>query len=285
MPDLSAAADAILLCQWLLAFAGLALVAVWFLAPKLQPLRQRPALVPHWDAPVVDTLLACWVAVCGGFLGSLLAGSTARQLGLATDDGWISVLSVLGFQGAIVATLVAFALYRRSVALPLPPAGRRPPAPATDRILLGAAVFCAALPFVYGTSYLSAWLMELLGLPVKLQDLANLFTATDSPLQLLALTLMAVVVAPLGEEVMFRAGAFRIARRFLPRWGALLLSALLFATLHRSAVHFLPLTVLGVIFALAYEKSGSLLVPVVAHGLFNLNSILLLLAGIGGPSS
>jgi membrane protease YdiL (CAAX protease family) len=95
---------------------------------------------------------------------------------------------------------------------------------------------------------------------------------------------MGVVVAPLGEELLFRAGLFRISRRYLPRWAALLLSALAFASLHLSTVHFVPLTVLGVVFGIAYERSGSLLVPVIAHGLFNLNSILLILAGVGGTS-
>jgi membrane protease YdiL (CAAX protease family) len=284
MPDLAAAAELIQYSQWALAFVGLVLVAVWFLAPKLQPLRLQPPLVPRWDAPLGDTLLVCWVALCTIFLGSMLAGSVYRQLSLSSGDGWTSVLSALGFQGALVVVIALFCFYRRTTGRPLPPAGRHPAAPLTDRILLGAAVFCVALPFVFASSYAASETMKFLDLPVKLQDLAGLFHAGASPLLLLALTFISVVVAPLGEEVLFRAGIFRIARSFLPRWAAILLSALAFASLHMSMVHFIPLTVLGIVFALAYEKSGSLLVPVVAHGLFNLNSILNLLAGLGGTS-
>lgn len=281
MPELSAAANAILLSQWVLALTGIALTGAWFLAPKFQPLRRQPPLVPAWDAPLGDTLLVGWAACCAVFLGSMLAGSVTRHLGLAAGNGWISILSVLGFQGALVACLAAVAFYRRTIGRPLPPAGRTPPPPLVDRLLLGAAVFCGVLPFVYGASFVSVQLMQRLGWPVQLQDLAGLFASTDSPLLLLALTFMGVVVAPLGEEILFRAGLFRLCRRVLPRWAALLLSALAFATLHWNAVHFLPLAVLGIVFALAYEKTGSLLVPVVAHGLFNLNSILNLLAGVG----
>ena len=260
---------------------GLSLVGAWFLAPKLQAIRARPALLPRWNAPLGDTLLLCWVALVAVFLGSALAGSFFRQLGLSTTDGWTSVLTVLGFQGVLIVAVTVFSFYKCSVGRPLPPAGIQPAVPLGDRLLLGAAVFCVAMPFVLATSYASTEAMNALGLPIKLQDLAGLFATADSPILLLALTLMGIVVAPLGEELLFRAGLFRLLGSFLPRWAAVLLSALAFASLHLSIVHFVPLTVLGILFALAYEKTGSLLVSVVAHGLFNLNSIVGLLAGLG----
>ncbi|HQF37914.1 MAG TPA: CPBP family intramembrane metalloprotease [Opitutaceae bacterium] len=282
MFDLSSVAGTFLLCQWLLALLGLGLVSAWYLAPQLQPLRRSPPLVPAWDASLADTLLVSWIAVCAFGVGSLMAGSLFRQFSLTTGNGWTSVLSAFGFQGAVTIAVALFSVYRRLAGRPLPPAGRRPPAPLTDRLLLGAAVFCIALPFVVGASYLSNAAMEALGIPIHLQDLAGFFNNGSSPALLLALTFVTVVLAPLGEEILFRAGLFRFARCLLPRWAALLLSSLAFASLHLNLVHFLPLTVLGLILALAYEKSGSLLVPVVAHALFNLTSILNLLAGVGG---
>jgi membrane protease YdiL (CAAX protease family) len=36
-----------------------------------------------------------------------------------------------------------------------------------------------------------------------------------------------------------------------------------------------------VIFSLAYERTGRIAVPIIAHGLFNLNTIILILAGVG----
>ncbi len=38
--------------------------------------------------------------------------------------------------------------------------------------------------------------------------------------------------------------------------------------------------ILGVIFSIAYESTGSIAVPMVAHALFNLNSVLLFYAGV-----
>ena len=41
------------------------------------------------------------------------------------------------------------------------------------------------------------------------------------------------------------------------------------------------MAVLGIIFSLAYERTGRITVPIIAHGLFNLNTIVLILSGIG----
>jgi membrane protease YdiL (CAAX protease family) len=284
MPDFATASDLVQTVQYGLAFIGLVLAAVWYLVPKLEPLRRAPARMPRWDASLVDTALVCWVAFISIFLGQLLSGSIFRQLGLSTGNGWTSVLSALGFQGLLIVVLPLFCFYRRTTGRPLPFVGCRPPAPLADRILLGAAVFCIALPFVAASSFASTYLMQRLGLDVSQQELAGFFNNGTAPLLLLALTLISVVIVPIGEELLFRAGIFRIAGRLLPRWAALLLSALAFAALHGSVVHFIPLTVLGIVFALAYEKTGSLLVPVVAHALFNLNSIVGLLAGLGVSS-
>ena len=51
----------------------------------------------------------------------------------------------------------------------------------------GAAVICGAMPFVLAGSFASAETMKLLGLEVKLQDLAGFFTTSNSPLLVLAL--------------------------------------------------------------------------------------------------
>lgn len=280
MPD----ASLVQTVQYGLALVGLVLAALWYLVPKFQPLRLAPPRMPRWDASIIDTLQVCWVVFASVFVGQLLAGGLYRQLGLSEGSGWTSVLAALGFQGLLVVVLPLFFLYRRSAGRPLPGSGCTPAAPLTDRILLGAAVFCIALPFVASTSFASTYAMQLLGLDPRPQELAGYFNNGTPPPLLLALTLISVLVVPLSEELLFRAGLFRISSRYLPHWAALLVSALAFAALHNSMVHFIPLTVLGVIFALAYEKTGSLIVPVVAHALFNLNSIVGLLAGLGASS-
>ena len=96
--------------------------------------------------------------------------------------------------------------------------------------------------------------------------------------------LLAVVVAPLTEEILFRGllqGA--LAGALKSRWTAIIASAAVFALFHLAArenaavgeaslarVETIPaLFVLGVVLGYAYEKSGSLYRPMVIHMVFN----------------
>jgi membrane protease YdiL (CAAX protease family) len=91
---------------------------------------------------------------------------------------------------------------------------------------------------------------------------------------------VACVLAPMMEELLFRAGLYRFCRQRLGRVAALLISGTLFGAIHANWAGFLPLSVLGVMLALVYEATGSIRVSIVAHAFFNLNSILMILSGI-----
>jgi membrane protease YdiL (CAAX protease family) len=89
---------------------------------------------------------------------------------------------------------------------------------------------------------------------------------------------LAVVLAPIAEELIFRAGMFRVLKGRIGRWPAIAISSALFAALHLSWAGFAGLFCLGVVFCLSYERTRNIAVPIVAHGLFNLNSIIVILA-------
>jgi membrane protease YdiL (CAAX protease family) len=82
--------------------------------------------------------------------------------------------------------------------------------------------------------------------------------------------LISVVIGPIAEEVFFRG----IIYGFFRRWGiiaALVASSLLFILAH-SALRGVPITqvVGGIVFAIAYEIEGSLVVPITIHILGNM---------------
>jgi membrane protease YdiL (CAAX protease family) len=89
------------------------------------------------------------------------------------------------------------------------------------------------------------------------------------PLQVL-LVVMAVVVAPIVEEMLFR-GLFQTTiRSYLQRpWPAIVLTSILFASIHPYVSHWPSLFVLALGLGYAYERSGSLLRPIFMHALFN----------------
>jgi membrane protease YdiL (CAAX protease family) len=92
--------------------------------------------------------------------------------------------------------------------------------------------------------------------------------------------LVACVLAPVYEELLFRAGLYRFCRQRLGRGWALLISGVCFGALHGNWAGFLPLALLGMGLAVAYEATGSIRVAIIAHGLFNLNTVLILLSGL-----
>ncbi len=89
------------------------------------------------------------------------------------------------------------------------------------------------------------------------------------PVNLAALFLVGALIAPVAEEICFRG----ILYTYLRRWGfvpALIGSTALFAILH--SVHGVPVIQItgGIVFAVAYETSRNLIVPITLHILGNL---------------
>jgi membrane protease YdiL (CAAX protease family) len=89
------------------------------------------------------------------------------------------------------------------------------------------------------------------------------------------------VVVPIGEEIFFRGFVYGGLRT---RWGAplaLLVSSVFFAAVHLQIVHAFPILLLGVVFALVYDRTGSLVPAIAAHGLNNLVAVLSIWRGWG----
>ena len=118
------------------------------------------------------------------------------------------------------------------------------------------------------------------------QDLIGMFANVESPTLLAIMILLAIVTAPISEELVFRSGIFRYFRTRMPRWIALAVPAAFFALLHvnwdtlEGLASLGPLVMLAVVFSLAYERTGRIGTSMVAHALFNLNTIMLIYSGV-----
>jgi membrane protease YdiL (CAAX protease family) len=151
----------------------------------------------------------------------------------------------------------------------------------------GTATFLISLPPLLLAAKGSDALLEFFHLPTERQNLVDMFEKADSLWLLTLMIALAIIMAPLSEELVFRAGLFRYLRSRIPHWIALIGSALIFASLHVNWKTFeglnslLPLMVLAIMFSLAYERTGNIGTPIVAHALFNLNTIVLIFSGVG----
>jgi membrane protease YdiL (CAAX protease family) len=82
-----------------------------------------------------------------------------------------------------------------------------------------------------------------------------------------------VLIQPACEEFLFRGFFYGVWKRYLNPLVAGFLACLLFAAFHTSLPAFAGLFVLAVCFNIAYERTGSLLVPIGMHALFNFSSL------------
>lgn len=91
------------------------------------------------------------------------------------------------------------------------------------------------------------------------------------------------IIAPFAEEVFFRGFVFAGLHQHLGLRRALVLNAILFALVHILPTSWPPIFVLGVLFALLYERTGSIWPAVAVHGAMNSISFLALYA-MGAPN-
>lgn len=92
----------------------------------------------------------------------------------------------------------------------------------------------------------------------------------------------ASLAAPLFEEIVFRGFLLPSLTRYVPVWGAIALSSLVFSLAHLSLSEVLPLTALGMVLGVVYTRSRNLLAPILLHSLWNGGTLLSLFLLGGG---
>jgi membrane protease YdiL (CAAX protease family) len=102
-----------------------------------------------------------------------------------------------------------------------------------------------------------------------MQEAVKLLQEAKDPLVLALMSVAAVFVAPVTEEVIFRGYLYPAAKRFCGPAGAILFSSLVFAAAHGNVVALLPLFALAVVLCLLYEFTGSIWACISVHFLFN----------------
>jgi membrane protease YdiL (CAAX protease family) len=137
--------------------------------------------------------------------------------------------------------------------------------------LWGLGGYLTALPLVILVSLINQQIWDGQGgsnpiLPIALEN-------RDS-LALFIFFITASVAAPVFEEIFFRGFLLPSLTRYVPVWGAILLSSLVFAAAHLNISEVLPLTILGIILGVVYTRSRNLLSSMLLHGLWNSGTLL-----------
>jgi membrane protease YdiL (CAAX protease family) len=95
-----------------------------------------------------------------------------------------------------------------------------------------------------------------------------------------SMIILAVVIAPVSEEMVFRGFIQTLLRTHSGKpWISIAIASGLFAIVHPDWAHWPALFVLAMCIGYAYEKSGSLLRPIFIHAMFNATSVAAVLLG------
>ena len=269
---------------------GSLLLARFLNLPGFKPMGSDSGRLAYWPMEGFEVaLLIVLIFLLGTLSQILLAHFFGEAVKASTDRKGleIAVYGLATHGGGLLAWPLFFLLRRRLFAAynSAPPTASSP-APArvhwAKALRSGFITLLTALPLVFLVSISWHALLTLLGLPGEPQDLIAIFNDTHSHYVIAGMLVVACVLAPLNEELLFRRGLYHFLRQRFGRIVALTVSASLFGLLHMNLAGFLPLASLGVMLALAYERTGDIRVPIIAHGLFNLNTIVALLAGLSG---
>lgn len=114
---------------------------------------------------------------------------------------------------------------------------------------------------------------------LEMQEIEQVLRTAQRLPDIIALVFAGTVLAPVAEELFYRGMVYPVFRKHLgPAWGAII-AGLVFGLAHFDLWRGLPLAVGGAILCYMYEKSGSILVPMVAHGLWNGTMFAIILLG------
>ena len=142
--------------------------------------------------------------------------------------------------------------------------------------------YVALLPAIFFAALVSQFIFAHIGMEHSFQPILVFFSDTATPEWFRWWVVgVAVIVAPIIEEVFFRGVLLPVLLQKYRLWIPLIGSSMLFALVHGHLPSMLPLFVLGLGLGGAYLYTGNLLVPIGIHALFNGVSLLLvLLAGL-----
>jgi membrane protease YdiL (CAAX protease family) len=219
-----------------------------------------------WDTEsVVRLFLGIFATLC---LGIVFAGSIEHWGGTlpAGERRFIQmVIMSLAFQGAAMVWVIFFLRERNvswAAAFGFDQNARR-------ALSLGVVAALLVVPVAWFLQHLSGQIMNLLRLtPVVQTSVQHLQTSLSLPHQIY-FALMALVIAPVVEEVLFRGIIYPTVKQAgFPRlalWG----TSVIFGVIHGNVLSFLPLVFLAVVFTWLYEKTNNLLAPILTHAFFN----------------
>jgi len=130
-----------------------------------------------------------------------------------------------------------------------------------------------ALPLIHTGSFFWNILLEEMGYRIEGNTAFYIILAVSDgalPFYILPLiVLLALVVAPVAEEFVFRVILFPSLRKGMGFWGASFLTSVVFALLHQQMASLIPILILSMFLCYLYERTVSLFSITIMHSAYN----------------
>lgn len=236
------------------------------LTPRL-PQSDRSAGITIFDI-VRFVLGVIGMVLALGAVGGLLFGPDIAQLGDIANADPAASLWVLGasYLGMGLMVLAAVKWGRANVWRPL----KLDRAPGKWLILGPLLALAVSLALDWGAVGLYE---ELTGEKIELEIDQFMRNGLDGPLMSASMLLVAGILGPIVEELIFRGLALGWLQRLMPFWLAALISSVLFGLAHVQGPHIVLAAALGLVFAFLYRRAGSLWAPIAGHIVNNVAAV------------
>jgi len=134
----------------------------------------------------------------------------------------------------------------------------------------GMLILIGTMPIILSFNIAAHVVMAWWGVEPQIQDVTRVISGASGWLEKSYFIMLAVILAPVVEEMIFRGLILPALSQIIGVRGALVGTAMLFSLVHGFYLPaFFVFFILSVAFSLAYIYRGSLIVPITMHALFN----------------
>lgn len=113
------------------------------------------------------------------------------------------------------------------------------------------------------------------------QDIIYIFGDAGTKWEMILVFIAAAILAPVSEELYFRGFLYKALRSKFSQGIAIASASVIFGALHFDLYRFVPFFTAGVILNHIYEKYENILIPIIAHSVWNGIMVLALFSTMG----
>jgi membrane protease YdiL (CAAX protease family) len=141
----------------------------------------------------------------------------------------------------------------------------------------GILILIGVMPLLIGYNFIAHMVMNWLNYTPTVQDVTRIMSDSSNLTTRIYFALLAVVIAPIVEEMLFRGILLPAITRMVGVRPAIVFVSVLFAMVHGHLPSAVPLFILSVSLCLAYIYRGSLFTNIAMHSFFNSLTIAVIL--------